>query len=139
MLTTPMFFDLCFPLNKSITTNVHIYNQYLYLPGIWISLHNRFDISSITITPFNGGSTFELSNYENIDGENTHPSLFTAESALCSMADLDLAFLIFDMISTSLYYCLLRSTFPTPLFHTQMHLVFEMLYLTQFLMDSLKS
>ena len=36
-------------------------------------------------------------------------------------------------------YCLLHTTFPTPLFHTQMHPVFEVLYLTQFLMDSLKS
>ena len=37
------------------------------------------------------------------------------------------------------HYCLLHSTFPMPLFHTQMHLLFEVLYLTQFLMDSLKS
>ena len=36
-------------------------------------------------------------------------------------------------------YCLLSSTFPTPLFHTQMCLIFEVLYLTQVLMDSLKS
>ena len=35
-------------------------------------------------------------------------------------------------------YCVLRSTFPTPLFHTQMRLIFEVLYLTQFLMDSPK-
>ena len=35
-------------------------------------------------------------------------------------------------------YCLLHSTFPTPLFHTQVHLIFEVLYLTQFMMDSLK-
>ena len=38
-----------------------------------------------------------------------------------------------------LTYCLLHSTFPMPLFHTQMCLVFEVLYLTQILMDSLKS
>ena len=36
-------------------------------------------------------------------------------------------------------YCLLLSTFPMPLFHTQMRLVFEVLYLTQILMDYLKS
>ena len=36
-------------------------------------------------------------------------------------------------------YCLLRSTFPTPLILTQMCLVFEVLYLAQFLMDSLES
>ena len=35
-------------------------------------------------------------------------------------------------------YCILHSIFPMPLFHTQMHLAFEVLYLTQFLMDSLK-
>ena len=34
---------------------------------------------------------------------------------------------------------ILHSTFPTPLFYTQMHCIFEVLYLTQFLMDSLKS
>ena len=36
-------------------------------------------------------------------------------------------------------YCILCLTFPMPLFHTQMHLIFEVLYLTQFFMDSLKS
>ena len=37
-----------------------------------------------------------------------------------------------------LTYCILHSTFPMPLFHTQMHLTFEVLYLTWFLMDPLK-
>ena len=31
------------------------------------------------------------------------------------------------------YYCILRRTFPTPLFRSQMHLIFEVPYLTRFL------
>ena len=42
-----------------------------------------------------------------------------------------------ESLYSRIIYCILRGTFPTPLFQTQTHLIFEALYLTRFLMNRL--